>query len=101
MPARAFGDSHVQGHILTAGQVAGYLEDAISRWPGIAQNGIFNVRMAIQGLISNGQDRIDANAKYFSGQMYGRYTPLGQPTNFTSKAAKKKFEQKKAKTKRH
>lgn len=99
MAARAFGGSTVQGHILTAGHVSGYLADAISRWPGIAQTNIFNDRNAIQGLITNDTARIDANAKKFGSQMYGRYTPGGHPTNFPSDEAKRKFEKQRAKNK--
>lgn len=99
MTARAFGDNHVQGHILTAGVVAGYLPDAISRWPGIAQNGIFNDRNAVQGLIDNDRTRIDTNAKRFGAQMHGKYTPSSHSENFHNEEAKKEFQKQKAKNK--
>lgn len=101
MPERAFGDKRVQGDNLTAAEAAGYVADAISRWPGIAQNGIIADRNAIQDLILDDQDRINKNAKYFASQMYGRYlTQLGHPTNFIDKKAKKDYEKQKAKDKK-
>lgn len=74
--------------MLTAGVVAGYLVDAISRWPGIAQNGVVADRNAIQGLIHNDQNRIDANARNFGSQMHGKYTPSSHSENFINQKAK-------------
>lgn len=91
----------MQGHILTAGAVAGYLPDAISRWrPQIAQNGVFADRGAIQVLIQNDQNRIDANAKHFAGQMHAKYTPSSHSENFHSDSARKEFLKQKAKNKK-
>lgn len=98
---RAVGDNHVQSQMLTAGEVSGYLPDAISRWPGIAKNDIFNDRNAIQDLISNGQKRIDKNAKFFGLQMTAKYAQSSHKENFLNEKYKKDFLKQKAKNNRY